>query len=133
MAKHDMVAVNYGMKNEEIRPGYARVSMKVTKNMLNAVKIVHGGAIFSLADYAFALASNSHGQVAVAMSCQISYVSPAQEGDLLIAEAKEVSRGKRTGLYQVEVRRNAEALVALFTGHVFLREDRVEDWIEKSS
>jgi acyl-CoA thioesterase len=129
MEANDQVAVAYGMKVEEVRPGFARVSMKVKKEMLNAVELIQGGATFSLADFAFAVASNSHGQVAVALSANIYYPASAKEGDFLVAEAREISRTRRTGLYQVEVRRKDGALVALFTGNVFFREDSVEKWL----
>ncbi len=133
MAKHDQVAVQYQMRIEEVRPGYAKVSMPVMKKMLNAVSLIQGGATFSLADFAFAVASNSYGQVAVATSANIYYPAPAKEGDTLYAEAREISRTRRTGLYQVEVRRGDGNLIALFTGTVFLREDSVEKWMEKEA
>ena len=129
MEREDQVAVAYGMKVEEVRPGFARVSMKVEKKMLNAVKLIQGGATFSLADFAFAVASNSYGEVAVALSATINYPAPAKEGDELIAEAKEIARSRRTGLYQVEVRRKDGTLVAYFTGNVFFRGDSVEKWL----
>jgi len=132
MNQHDQLAVEFGMKIEEVSPGFAKVSMEVTSKMLNAVKLCHGGAIFSLADFAFAVASNSHGRVAVALSAQISYPSPAKEGEILQATARELSRTRRTGLYQIEIRKEDGTLVALFTGTVFVREDKVEDWISKS-
>ncbi len=129
MRQYDQVAVNYDMELEEVRPGYARISMKVRSDMLNAVRLAHGGVTFSLADFAFAVAANSHGQVAVATSVNINYPAPAKEGDVLVAEAREMARTRRTGLYQVEVRRGDGTLVALFTGTVFRRDDTLEDWI----
>ncbi|NPA49317.1 MAG: hydroxyphenylacetyl-CoA thioesterase PaaI [Thermodesulfobacteria bacterium] len=133
MSRHDQLAVSFGMEILEVRPGFARVKMKVTSSMLNAVKLCHGGAIFSLADFAFAVASNSYGQVAVALSAHINYPAPAKEGDELLATAREISRTRRTGLYQVEVRRQDETLVALFTGNVFLRQDTLADWMFKNT
>ncbi len=130
MRRHDQVAVELGLEIEEVRPGFAKVKMRVSPRMLNTVRLCHGGVIFSLADFAFAVASNSHGQVAVGLSANISYPAPAKEGDLLTATAKEISRTRRTGLYEVEVRREDGTLVALFTGNVFLREDTLENWME---
>ncbi len=130
MREFDQIAVKYEMKLEEVRPGYARVSMEVKEGMLNAVRLAHGGVTFSLADFAFAVAANSHGQVAVATSATINYPAPAKEGDLLVAEAREMARTRRTGLYQVEVRRRGDSvLVALFTGTVFRRDDSLEEWL----
>ncbi len=131
MRKYDQVAVKYDMDLLEVAPGYARIGMRVREDMLNAVRLAHGGVTFCLADFAFAVAANSHGQVSVATSVNISYPAPAREGDYLVAEAREVARTRRTGLYQVEVRREDGTLVALFTGNVFRREDRVTEWMAK--
>ncbi len=130
MRKYDQVAVNYNMDLLDIGPGYAKIGLKVTSEMLNAVRLAHGGVTFSLADFAFAVASNSHGQVAVATSVTITYPAPAREEDYLIAEAKEVALTRRTGLYKVEVRRQDNTLVALFIGNVFRRDDSLADWIQ---
>ncbi len=131
MREYDQVAVNYEMDLLEVGPGYARIGMRVTAEMLNAVRLVHGGVTFCLADFAFAVAANSHGQVAVATSVSISYPAPAREGDYLVAEAQEVARTRRTGLYQIQVRREDGTLVALFTGNVFRRDDSVAEWMAK--
>jgi acyl-CoA thioesterase len=55
----------------------------------------------------------------VALACQISFVAPAQEGDLLEAEAVEKAAGGRTGVYDVEVRNASGALIALFRGNAY--------------
>ncbi len=78
----------------------------------------HGGAIFSLADYAFAHACNFGDNVAVAVQVSINFLKPSVEGDVLVAEAERVSDGKTTGLYQVTVK-NGEKMVAFFTGLAF--------------
>ncbi len=132
MRIHEQLAVEYDLKLEKVGPGLAEVSLTVQEKMLNAVRLRHGGVIFALADFAFAVAANSHGQVAVALSAHISYPAPARPGDRLIATAREVARTRRTGLYQVEVRREDGTLVALFTGNVFVRDDSLADWMAKS-
>jgi len=129
MRREDRLAGLLGMVLEETAPGYCRVSMTVTENMLNAVGLTHGGATFSLADFAFAVASNSHGKVAVALSAQINFPAGSRLGDRLTATASEESRTGRTGLYSVEVRTGDDVLVGLFTGTVFRRPDSVSDWI----
>ncbi len=133
MRRYDQLAVEYNIQIEEVGPGFAKVSMTVTEKMLNAVRLCHGGAIFSLADFAFAAASNSHGQVSVALSATISYPAPARKGDRLTAVAREIARTRRTGLYQVEVTRQDGTLVAYFTGNVFVRDDSLEEWLNKSA
>ena len=93
----DYFAEALGMKLEETRDGYAKVTMKVQKIHTNALGFTHGGAVFSLADYAFAHACNYGNNVAVAVQVSINYLKPSVEGDCLTAEATRVSDGKTTG------------------------------------
>ncbi len=105
-----------GMRLLEVRPGYARVSMRVTREMANAQQVCHGGMIFSLADSSFGYASNSHNQHALAASCSIEFLQPAHIGDELTAEAKETGHAGRTRVYDVRVTNQDQALIALFRG-----------------
>jgi acyl-CoA thioesterase len=111
----DHFAKALGIKVLETKDGYAKVSMKVEKNHTNSLGFTHGGAIFSLADYAFAQACNFGENVAVAVQVSINFLKPSLEGDILTAEATRVSDGKTMGLYQVTVK-NQEKAVALFSG-----------------
>lgn len=109
-----------GMELEEVSPGYARLSMRLTPEMLNQHGVAHGGAIFALADAAHAAASNSHGPVAVALSMSIHYVAPGRPGRRLVAEAKEEDLGNRTALYHITVRdAETQQLLASCQGRVF--------------
>ena len=92
--------------------------MTVEKLHTNALGFTHGGAIFSLADYAFAHACNFGDNVAVALQVSINFLKPSVEGDILTAEAVRVSDGKTTGIYQVTVRKEDKP-IALFTGLAF--------------
>jgi acyl-CoA thioesterase len=114
----DHFAESLGIKVLEAKDGYAKVSMKVEKNHTNALGFTHGGAIFSLADYAFAQACNYGDNVAVAVQVSINFLKPSVEGDMLTAEAIRISDGKTTGLYHVTVR-NIDKTVALFSGLAF--------------
>jgi acyl-CoA thioesterase len=105
-----------GMKLQEIRPGYARLSMRVTENMVNGQKVCHGGIIFSLADSSFGFACNSHNQHALAASCSIDFLAPAALGDELTAEASETAHAGRTRIYDVRVTNQAATLIAVFRG-----------------
>ena len=97
--------------------GYAEVSMVVKPEHLNAAKVCQGGVLFTLADLAFALASNSYGTLALAMKANITYVKSAYEGDSLIARASEISRGKRTASYHVViVKEDTQEKIAFFEG-----------------
>ncbi len=114
----DYFAEELGIKLIETKDGYAKVSMKVEKKHTNALGFTHGGAIFSLADYAFAHACNFGDNVAVAVQVSINFLKPSVEGDVLTAEAVRVSDGKTMGLYQVTVK-NQEKTVAFFSGLAF--------------
>ena len=105
-----------GMQLEEVRPGYARMSMPVTQNMVNGHNLCHGGLIFTLADSTFAYACNSHNQRAVAAGCSIEFLAPALLGDVLTAEGVEQALQGRTGVYDMKVINQKDALIALFRG-----------------
>ena len=105
-----------GMRVLEVRPGYAKLSMRVTENMVNGQKVCHGGLIFSLADSSFGYACNSHNQHALAASCSIDFLAPAALGDELTAEAQETAHAGRTRVYDVRVTNQDSSLVALFRG-----------------
>jgi acyl-CoA thioesterase len=105
-----------GMRLVEVGPGRARLSMRVTADMVNGQKVCHGGLIFSLADSSFGYACNSHNQRALAASCSIDFLAPAQLGDELTAEAQETAHAGRTRLYDVRVTNQSGELIALFRG-----------------
>ena len=81
--------------------GRAVVRMPVTGSMVNGHELAHGGFVFALADSAFALACNSHGPVTVAAGCDITFVTSARLGDVLVAEAVERAVFGRSGLTDV--------------------------------
>jgi len=116
--KKDRFAAHNDITLLEIRPGYAKAQMIISDKHLNGVDITHGGAIFTLADLAFAVASNSHGTVAVGVSATISYLKATSEG-ILTAEAREAALNPRLATYQVEVRDEDRDLVAVFQGTVY--------------
>jgi len=106
----------WGLAIEEAREGYARVRMTLRADMLNGHGTGHGGMIFALADSAFAYACNSRNLRTVAAQASIAFLGPAQEGDVLIAEAKEQSLVGRSGVYHVSVRTVDGRAIAEFTG-----------------
>jgi acyl-CoA thioesterase len=121
--KNDRFAAANGMELIEVRPGYAKTRMKAEERHLNGVNTVQGGAIFTLADLAFAAASNAHGTVAVALNVNISFLRAGFSGDVLTAEAKENSISSKVGSYTVEVRNGKNDLVALFQGTAYRKKD----------
>jgi acyl-CoA thioesterase len=101
---------------EEVREGFARVSMKVRADMLNGHRTAHGGMIFALADSAFAYACNSRNELTVAQQASILFLAPAHEGDILVAEAWEDVRAGRAGAYSVTVKIQGGGPIAQFQG-----------------
>lgn len=118
----DHFTKHMGMELLEVKDGYSRIKMVVTKNMLNAFGIAHGGAAFSLADSAFAYACNYDGKVTVALDISVSYPKAAKENDILIAEAKQMNKTNRTALYLIEVKNQHNELVALLKGTCYKTE-----------
>ena len=115
----DRASAMLGMQVVSTGPGTARVSMLVHSGMVNGHDLCHGGLIASLADSTFALACNSHGTVTVAAGFTIDFVAPARLGQVLHAEAREVSLRGRAGVYDVTVRADdpeAGEVVAVFRG-----------------
>ena len=101
--------------------GRARLRATVAPEHLNVHGTAHGGFLYSLADEAFALASNSRGVTAVALTVHMEYFRPVSAGDVLEALATEEYLGRRVATYRVEVRRGND-VVALFTGTVYRAE-----------
>ena len=116
MWRDDNASKWLGMKVEEVRQGYARLSMGVTRNMVNGHNLCHGGLIFTLADSTFAFACNSHNQRAVAAGASIEFLAPAFLGDVLTAEGVEQALKGRTGVYDMKVSNQKGELIALFRG-----------------
>ena len=112
----------FGMEIIECREGSSSVGMRVKDAHLNAAGICHGGTIFSLADVAFALASNSHGRIALALDMSISYTKPAAVGAYLTARCREKQRGKKIAHYIIEVKDSEGVLVALLKATSFIKD-----------
>lgn len=114
----DVYARNAGIELIEVAEGRARVKMEVTEEHLNSHRTVHGGAIFTLADTAFAVASNSHGIPAAAINAHISFMKSLSAGTLY-AEAEEFSRNPRLATYTVRVTDQEGNRIAIFQGMVY--------------
>jgi acyl-CoA thioesterase len=106
----------WGIVIEEARAGYARLRMTVREDMLNGHRIVHGGMVFSLADTAFAYVCNGRNERTVAAQASIVFLDAVKEGEVLIAEAEEVSSVGRSGVTRVTVRTDRRP-IAEFTGY----------------
>jgi len=124
--RNDRFAAHNGIELVEVSAGYAKTRMQIEDRHRNGIDVVHGGAIFTLADLAFAAASNSHGTVAVAINASIWYVKAALEGTL-IAEAKEVSLNPKLATYSIEVTNDDGQIVAAFEGMVYRKKQTITE------
>lgn len=122
--KKDQYAAHTGIELIDVEPGRATARMVLKKEHLNGLGSVQGGAIFTLADFAFAAASNSHGTVAVAINVNISFVKAVSEG-VLTAEARELSANPKIGTYMVEIKDQSGNLIAIFQGMAYRKKEPV--------
>ena len=113
----DRASRDLGMEAVTIDVDHAVVRMTVTDSMVNGHAIAHGGFIFTLADSAFALACNSRGQLTVAAGADVTFVTSARLGDVLVADARQRTTYGRSGITDVTVTRESDgAVVAEFRG-----------------
>jgi acyl-CoA thioesterase len=110
-----------GIEILEVGPGFARLTMTVTQAMLNGHAICHGGYVFLLADSAFAFACNSHDRVTVAAGGNVEFLAAAKVGEALTATARELSRTRRLGVYDIEVSGENGRRIALLRGRAYER------------
>ena len=115
----DRFAADNGMQLTEVREGYARAEMVVTRHHLNAAGVCQGGAYFTLADLAFAAVTNSHGNITLGIQNSISFLQSAHEGDTLIAEAEETVNHQRLPFCEIRVRNQRGERVCIVTGSAY--------------
>ena len=123
LLKNDKFASYIGIEVVHAAEGSAEARMRADEKHLNGLGIVQGGAIFTLADTAFAAASNSREGTAVATNVSIAYCKAAHPG-MLFARAREVSLNRKLATYLIEVYGEKEGLIALFQGTVYRKQDK---------
>ncbi|MGD9929516.1 MAG: PaaI family thioesterase [Mangrovibacterium sp.] len=121
--KNDRYAALTGVEIMEAGPGFCKAKLEIEDKHLNAANVVQGGAIFTLADLTFAVASNSRGQLALAVNVNISFLKGKSNGTLY-AIATELADPKRIGAYDVLVTDEADEVIARFNGLVYRKNDR---------
>lgn len=122
----DRFAVENGMKLTKAEPGYAEARMEIQPEHLNGLGTVHGGAIFTLADYAFAGASNAKGLATVSCSSSISFFRPPK-GKYIVAKASEVTSSRKLCTYNVDVFDEDDTLVARLTGTGYIKSEKITE------
>ncbi len=118
--KKDAFAKQCGIQIVEYHPGFARCTMNVTENHLNGIGTLMGGALFTLADFTFCVAANSHGTLAVSLHVSISYLRPCV-GGTVTAVAEEISRSARTGVYRVSLADSSGIQIGDVTGTCYFK------------
>ena len=118
----DRFAGHSGVELVEMGPGWATARMKIEPFHFNVARTVHGGAIFTLADFAFAVASNSHGTLAMGINTSVSFVKAALAGTLY-ADARELARNTRLATYSVMITDDAGDVIAIFQGTVYRKKE----------
>jgi acyl-CoA thioesterase len=125
--ERDRASQMLGMRLETVRPGGARVLMRVRADMVNGHGTCHGGLVFALADSAFAFACNTGNESTVAAAAAIDFLVAVREGDELTAEAAELWRTRRNGIYEITVSNQRGERVALFRGRSYRVDGTVVD------
>ena len=126
MFTNDYFSQWLGIERVKVEPGHCILKMQIRKEMLNGFSIAHGGIAYSLADSALAFASNSHGRKSLSIETSISHTVSLQEGDTILAEAKEINLTNKLGIYYVTITKDGNA-VALFRGTVYRTS---KEWFE---
>jgi len=119
MMERDAFSQWLGIEILELGQGYCRLRMSVRKEMTNGFGIAHGGICFSLADTCLAFAANTYGNLSLTLKADISWPEPVKEGDVLIAESRELIISAKSATFDVEIKREgSNCPVALFRGLV---------------
>lgn len=121
--KKDRYASLTGIEIVDVSKGYCKAKLEIDPDKhLNAANVIQGGAIFTLADFAFAVASNSHGQLALAVNVNISFLKGVSEGTIY-ATATELGDPKRIGAYDVIITTENNEIIARFNGLVYRKNE----------
>jgi len=114
--KTEPIASFLKMRLLEFSPGYARVTMKLIPEYFNFNGLIFGGIIMSIADQAFAYASNSLSYPSYASQFNIHFISGPGQDDELVAECRVVRSGRRVGVSEMTVTNQDGKLIARASG-----------------
>jgi acyl-CoA thioesterase len=124
--KRDRFATQAGIKIVEAKPGFAKVEMLVEDKHLNGADVLHGGALFTMADFAFAIASNTRGRIALSVNASMNFIKAVKAGETISAVAKEISLGHKLGTYSIEVANSKGEAVATMQGTVYRKDEQIK-------
>jgi len=123
-SREDKFAKHCGIRIVSVEPGRAVAQLQVQEHHMNGARVVQGGALFTLADFAFALASNSRDKLSLAINTSMSFVKGVKSG-CVTAEAIELADGPKLASYQVTLRDDEGEIVALFQGMVYRKNQKL--------
>lgn len=112
----DPMATFLGITADEVRSDYARCSVTIRPDFLNAVERAHGAIIYAVMDQSLAVASNATGNIAVSLSISVNYIASALDGEKIFSEAIPVSIGKKVSFWKIEVKGTADKIIATGEG-----------------
>jgi acyl-CoA thioesterase len=129
--ENDRYAAHSNIKLTEVELGCAKARMEIIPEIHhNAAHTVQGGAIFTLADFAFAAASNSHGRIALAINVSINFINPGTTGTLH-AEAREISCNYRLATYLIDITDDSGKPIATFSATAYRKSESIETLIQE--
>jgi acyl-CoA thioesterase len=120
--ERDRFAAHNGIKLVSVEKGRATAQMRIGDTHRNGADIVHGGALFTLADFVFAVAANSQGRVALSISGTIHYINPALDG-MLTARAEESAHNHKLSVCRVTITDESGTLIAEFQGQAYRKRE----------
>jgi acyl-CoA thioesterase len=123
--KGDNFARENGISLIECNPGHAIVKVEITSRHLNGAGVVHGGLLFTLADFAFAAATNSYGKVALSINASMNFFEKSTSGTL-IAEAVEIARSNKLIHCDINIRQENGPLLANFKGTAYVTKTEIK-------
>jgi len=119
LLSNDRFSAWLGIEVLALSEGSCKISMIIRDEMLNGFDIVHGGVTFAFADSALAIASNGYNKLSVALETSMSFSAPVKSGDQLIAEASEISKTNKIGIYNILITNQDQIIVGVFKGTVY--------------
>lgn len=122
--KNDKFATYNGIELLDCKPGYAKAQVKIEPHHLNGADVVHGGLLFTLADFAFAAAVNAYGKVTLSVSNTITYFNKSSQG-LIYAEAIETSRSNKLAHCDINIKHTSGMLLANFKGTAYITKQEI--------
>jgi len=123
--KRDRFATTNGIELIECKPGYAVATVTLADRHLNGANVVHGGLLFTLADFAFATALNSYGNITLSINASMTYFTGCSKGTIK-AVATEIARSNRLAHCDINVFDDTETLLANFKGTAYITKGIIE-------